>query len=201
MTIKAQAPADTITCPRCGMTSAHPTDIAEGYCGNCHDWTRVAVGDRFTYTNKVGDVAHYRVADRDVTDYDGNPGFLRLVADEGSGRGTVLITPRSLFSSYGWARDETAADEGVGRGEEPRPVSEGTEPVASPDAGQRQSEADCSDDLDEWVDEYDDELDCTHCDGGGDCFDGSDPLGDCPDEAHPCHACGGSGRRSDQRIF
>lgn len=26
-------------CPRCGMTSAHPTDLAEGYCGNCHDWT------------------------------------------------------------------------------------------------------------------------------------------------------------------
>lgn len=32
--------SDTITCPRCGMTSAHPMDLAEGYCGNCHDWTR-----------------------------------------------------------------------------------------------------------------------------------------------------------------
>ena len=29
----------TITCPRCGMTSAHPKDIEQGYCGNCHDWT------------------------------------------------------------------------------------------------------------------------------------------------------------------
>jgi hypothetical protein len=28
-----------ITCPRCGMTSHNPNDIAEGYCGNCHDWT------------------------------------------------------------------------------------------------------------------------------------------------------------------
>jgi hypothetical protein len=30
----------TFTCPRCGMTSHHPTDDLEGYCGNCHDWTR-----------------------------------------------------------------------------------------------------------------------------------------------------------------
>ncbi len=29
----------SITCPVCGMTSHHPKDIAEGYCGNCHDWT------------------------------------------------------------------------------------------------------------------------------------------------------------------
>jgi hypothetical protein len=21
------------------MTSAHPDDVREGYCGNCHDWT------------------------------------------------------------------------------------------------------------------------------------------------------------------
>lgn len=21
------------------MTSGHPADVAEGYCGNCHDWT------------------------------------------------------------------------------------------------------------------------------------------------------------------
>lgn len=31
--------SDTITCPRCGMTSANPNDVREGYCGNCHDWT------------------------------------------------------------------------------------------------------------------------------------------------------------------
>jgi hypothetical protein len=29
----------SITCPRCGRTSHHPVDIAEGYCGACHDWT------------------------------------------------------------------------------------------------------------------------------------------------------------------
>jgi ribosomal protein L37E len=28
-----------ITCPRCGKTSHHPTDVAEGYCGNCHAYT------------------------------------------------------------------------------------------------------------------------------------------------------------------
>jgi len=27
------------TCPRCQRTSYNPNDIAEGYCGNCHDWT------------------------------------------------------------------------------------------------------------------------------------------------------------------
>jgi hypothetical protein len=27
------------TCPRCSMTSHNPTDIVEGYCGNCHEWT------------------------------------------------------------------------------------------------------------------------------------------------------------------
>lgn len=31
----------SITCPRCGFTSYHPKDIAEGYCGQCHDWTGV----------------------------------------------------------------------------------------------------------------------------------------------------------------
>jgi hypothetical protein len=30
----------SITCPICGMTSYNPNDIREGYCGNCHDWTR-----------------------------------------------------------------------------------------------------------------------------------------------------------------
>lgn len=29
----------SITCPRCRMTSYNPSDIAHGYCGNCHDWT------------------------------------------------------------------------------------------------------------------------------------------------------------------
>lgn len=30
----------SITCPVCRMTSYNPNDIREGYCGNCHDWTR-----------------------------------------------------------------------------------------------------------------------------------------------------------------
>ena len=29
----------SITCPKCQMTSHHPGDIKNGYCGNCHDWT------------------------------------------------------------------------------------------------------------------------------------------------------------------
>jgi hypothetical protein len=28
------------TCHVCGRTSHHPTDVAEGYCGACHTWTR-----------------------------------------------------------------------------------------------------------------------------------------------------------------
>lgn len=31
--------AASITCPRCGTTSYNPTDVIEGYCGNCHDRT------------------------------------------------------------------------------------------------------------------------------------------------------------------
>ena len=29
----------SFTCSRCHMTSYHPDDIRESYCGNCHDWT------------------------------------------------------------------------------------------------------------------------------------------------------------------
>lgn len=29
----------SITCPVCGMTSYNETDIEQGFCGNCHDWT------------------------------------------------------------------------------------------------------------------------------------------------------------------
>jgi ribosomal protein L37E len=28
-------------CPRCGMTSYNANDIEQGYCGACHDWTRI----------------------------------------------------------------------------------------------------------------------------------------------------------------
>lgn len=35
-----KCPAEaSVTCPRCGRTSYHPGDVAEGYCGACHDWT------------------------------------------------------------------------------------------------------------------------------------------------------------------
>jgi rubredoxin len=30
---------ESITCPVCDFTSYHPTDVSEGYCRNCHDWT------------------------------------------------------------------------------------------------------------------------------------------------------------------
>lgn len=33
----------TFRCPLCGRVSQHPTDLAEGYCGACHDWTGVPV--------------------------------------------------------------------------------------------------------------------------------------------------------------
>lgn len=29
----------SITCPICHLTSYHPKDIEQGYCGHCHDWT------------------------------------------------------------------------------------------------------------------------------------------------------------------
>ncbi len=34
----------SFTCPRCGMTSSHPEDAKQGYCGRCHDWTGQVVG-------------------------------------------------------------------------------------------------------------------------------------------------------------
>lgn len=40
MTAAALPPS--ITCPVCAATSYHPRDIAEGYCGQCHDWTSEA---------------------------------------------------------------------------------------------------------------------------------------------------------------
>jgi hypothetical protein len=36
---RAQMAEAGFTCPRCGRTSYHPRDRAEGYCGACHDWT------------------------------------------------------------------------------------------------------------------------------------------------------------------
>lgn len=36
----------SITCPKCWRTSYHPTDEAEGYCGNCHEFTGRPDGDQ-----------------------------------------------------------------------------------------------------------------------------------------------------------
>lgn len=36
---------DSITCPTCSMTSYNANDIAQGYCGNCHDLTSEAQSD------------------------------------------------------------------------------------------------------------------------------------------------------------
>lgn len=55
---------------------------------------------------------------------------------------------------------------------------------------------------DDWyVDEFGYELECTHCNGDGTCDVNADPLWDCDDQPHPCHACGGTGKRRDQTIF
>lgn len=32
----------SFSCPRCGAVSHHPDDVAQGYCGRCHDWTAPA---------------------------------------------------------------------------------------------------------------------------------------------------------------
>jgi hypothetical protein len=55
--VAVSAPA-SITCPRCGAVSYHPRDVAERYCGRCHDFhdgdeaplergelVRLAIGD------------------------------------------------------------------------------------------------------------------------------------------------------------
>jgi hypothetical protein len=30
--------SETITCPKCGMTSHHPVDVRKKYCGNCQQF-------------------------------------------------------------------------------------------------------------------------------------------------------------------
>jgi hypothetical protein len=56
------------------------------------------------------------------------------------------------------------------------------------------------DDLEEMQAEFEG-LECTWCSGGGICYDGADPLGNCTDYPHDCHACHGSGKRADQTVF
>lgn len=34
----------SITCPNCDRESSHPEDVAQGYCGNCHQWTSPPYG-------------------------------------------------------------------------------------------------------------------------------------------------------------
>lgn len=38
--------ARKITCPECGMTSWHPKDVEEGWCGNCHKRTQPHISQR-----------------------------------------------------------------------------------------------------------------------------------------------------------
>lgn len=38
---RVAAAGRSFTCPRCGMISYHPGDVAERYCASCHDWTGV----------------------------------------------------------------------------------------------------------------------------------------------------------------
>lgn len=39
----------SITCPVCRRTSYHPNDIAQGFCGYCHDWTSPDLADLAGY--------------------------------------------------------------------------------------------------------------------------------------------------------
>jgi hypothetical protein len=36
---RAQPVIPSFTCPCCGAVSYHPNDVAESYCGKCHEWT------------------------------------------------------------------------------------------------------------------------------------------------------------------
>lgn len=50
----------SITCPVCGMTSYHPEDIKQGYCGNCHKFTSEPYGKRvWTDDRTTADRAHH----------------------------------------------------------------------------------------------------------------------------------------------
>lgn len=51
----------SFTCPRCGRTSYNRTDIDEGYCGACHDWTARApswphIPPGWTYSRLFGGI-------------------------------------------------------------------------------------------------------------------------------------------------
>lgn len=56
-------------------------------------------------------------------------------------------------------------------------------------------------DFDLYTDEFGNDLECTICGGEGTCDANADPLWDCDDSIHDCHACRGSGMRRDQSYF
>jgi len=62
MPSRTDGDAPAFRCPRCDMVSAHPTDLAEGYCGACHAWT-----------GKVGRAGGAGLASHDVGYYDDPP--------------------------------------------------------------------------------------------------------------------------------
>jgi ribosomal protein L37E len=42
-------PTESITCPKCGMTSYNPNDVLNGYCGNCHEYTGLHPSHQHTW--------------------------------------------------------------------------------------------------------------------------------------------------------
>lgn len=48
-----QTDRPSITCPNCHLTSYHPKDIEQGYCGHCHDWTSPPAMKHMLETNAV----------------------------------------------------------------------------------------------------------------------------------------------------
>lgn len=38
---------ETFQCPKCGMVSGHPEDIANNYCGKCHEFVKPYTEEAF----------------------------------------------------------------------------------------------------------------------------------------------------------
>ena len=74
---------ERFVCPRCGMASANPTDLAEGYCGACHDFTGERPTGRLTGVTGVtgAEVAAHRQRLRDRWRYATKTG--RVLSDAG----------------------------------------------------------------------------------------------------------------------
>jgi hypothetical protein len=71
----------SFTCPRCDMTSHNPTDLMEGYCGNCHDYTGP--------DNPMDDDPRVRFGHDMYFDRNGVPITLRQFAELTDGGGPV----------------------------------------------------------------------------------------------------------------